>query len=543
MKVRLLLQARTNSSRLPAKVLLPVGGVPLVVLAARRAGNTGHPVTVVTSRESSDDLLCEVLAKWRINFFRGELEDTLKRFVDALEGVSDEYAVVRLTGDNVFPDGTFIDQMLKEFEKKEVAYLGCVGGSSGLPYGVSAEITRAGHLREAQNETESPFDREHVTPWIIRKYGGSRFEHYQSQRMDHYRCTVDTLDDYLTVAKLFEGSDKPENMPMEALLKALKAESTDVAVTAPANRMVLGTAQFGLDYGIANRAGRPQQKLVNDLVRTAIKNGVQHLDTARAYGDSEKVLGKALAEGWSSRTTVITKLSPLDDCPPEAQPEVVEAFVERSVYQSCRLLGVSKLDALMLHRADHLTAWNGGVWHALARLKKKGVIGELGVSVQSPKEVLTALSFDSVSIIQIPFNILDYRWDSVIEKILDERKQRCLTIHARSALLQGLLTTNHLNLWKRAKCPNAGQVLEWLREQANNNCGGDVVELCLRFALSQDWIDGVVLGLDTKEQLLYNLKVMSVEPWSRDQLLKIVEDRPQVPKETLDPATWTKPDA
>lgn len=70
-----------------------------------------------------------------------------------------------------------------------------------------------------------------------------------------------------------------------------------------------------------------------------------------------------------------------------------------------------------------------------------------------------------------------------------------------------------------------------------------MVELCLRFALSQDWIDGVVLGLDTKEQLLYNLKVMSVEPWSRDQLLKIVEDRPQVPRETLDPATWTKPDA
>ena len=226
-----------------------------------------------------------------------------------------------------------------------------------------------------------------------------------------------------------------------------------------------------------------------------------------------------------------------------AQPEVVEAFVERSVYQSCRLLGVSKLDALMLHRADHLTAWNGEVWNALAQLKKKGVVGELGVSVQSPKEALTALSFDSVSILQIPFNILDYRWDSVIEKILDERKHRCLTIHVRSALLQGLLTTNHLNLWKRAKCPNADQVLEWLREQANNNCGGDVVELCLRFALSQDWIDGVVLGLDTKEQLLYNLKVMSVEPWSRDQLLKIVEDRPQVPKETLDPATWTKPDA
>ncbi len=543
MKATLLLQARTNSSRLPAKVLLPVGGVPLVVLAARRAGNTGHPVMVVTSREPSDDVLCDVLSKWGINYFRGELENTLKRFVDALEGLSDQHVIVRLTGDNVLPDGEFIDEMLEDFEQKKLAYLGCGGDASGLPYGVSAEITRACHLREAHQETDSLFDREHVTPWVIAKYGRSNFERYHSLGMTQYRCTVDTLDDYLKVARLFACLDEPENQSLRVLLKTLKAESTDVVTETPASRMVLGTAQFGLNYGIANRTGRPQQKLVNDLVRTAIKNGVQYLDTARAYGDSEQVLGKALTEGWSSRTTVITKLSPLDDCPPEASPDVVRAFVERSVYQSCHKLGVSRLGVLMLHRAAHLTAWGGAAWATVCQLKEKDVIGELGVSVQSPEEALTALEFDAVSVVQLPFNILDYRWESVIAKISDVRMHRRLVVHARSALLQGLLTTEQRELWERARCTNAEQVLDWLREQANYHCRGDIVELCVRFALSQNWIDGIVLGLDTKEQLLDNLKIMGMKPWTQGQLIELEKNRPRVPRKTLDPATWIKADA
>lgn len=543
MKVTLLLQARTNSSRLPAKVLLPVGGVPLVVLAARRAGNTGHPVTVVTSHEPSDDLLCDVLSKWGINYFRGELENTLKRFVDAIEGLPDEHVIVRLTGDNVLPDGAFIDEMLEEFEQKNLSYLGCGGDESGLPYGVSAEITRAGDLRDAHQKTDSLFDREHVMPWIIAKYGRSNFQQYHLLGMTQYRCTVDTLDDYLTVTRLFDCSDESRNQPLKVLLEALRAESTDVVTEKTASRMVLGTAQFGLNYGIANSAGRPKQELVNDLVRTAIKNGVQYVDTARAYGDSEQVLGRALSEGWSSRTTVITKLSPLDDCPSTARPDVVNAFVERSVYQSCRLLGLPKVSVLMLHRAAHITAWDGAVWAAVNLLKQKGVIGELGVSVQSPEEALTALEFDAVSFIQLPFNILDYRWDSVITKIAEVREHRGLVVHARSALLQGLLTTEQHELWRRARCPNAEPPLNWLREQAYQYCKGDIVELCVRFALSQKWIDGIVLGLDTKEQLLDNLKIMAKKPWNQDQLIKLVENRPRVPRETLDPATWIKADA
>ena len=536
----LLLQARTNSSRLPGKVLLPLAGIPMIVLAALRAGNSGHQVKVVTSQELSDDMLCYVLANSGIDHFRGELENTLKRCVDALRGMPDDKVVVRLTGDNVFPDGSFIDEMVEDFESRNIAYLCCGGVESGLPYGVSAEITRVGLLREAHRETQSSYDREHVTPWIISKYGQNYFEKYRSLAMAQYRCTVDTLDDYLLVANLFTGLSNPKDIKLARLLERLKSTATSQIVShLPATKLVLGTAQFGLNYGITNVAGCPEQALVNNLVRTAISNGVRYLDTARAYGDSEEVLGKALAGGWSYRATVITKLSPLDDCPAEATPELAKVFVERSFYHSCHAMKVSRLEVLMLHRAEHLTKWNGAVWSKLIELKQQRLIGQLGVSVQFPEEALMALDFEDVSFIQLPFNILDYRWDTVIKKVSLVRQQRHVIIHARSTLLQGLLTSDQEKLWNRARCLDAAPVINWLRICANQHTDGDVVDLCLRYVVSQKWIDGVVIGVDALEQLIDNLKKMLSDCWSDEQLRNILEDRPYVSDETLNPAKWS----
>lgn len=538
MKATLLLQARTNSSRLPGKVLLPLGGMPLVVLAARRAGNTGHRVIVVTSHEWSDDVLCEALISWGIEYFRGELEDTLKRFVDAVKNLADDEVVVRLTGDNVFPDGSFIDELLTYFEQHKLPYLCCGGELSGLPYGVSAEVTLAKYLREAHQHTESNFDREHVTPWIINKYGQNSFPGYQELEMKQWRCTVDTLDDYLLVSKLFGHDELSEKLPLDVLLDRLRGVTTDVFMTTPASRMVLGTAQFGLDYGIANSEGRPGQAKVNQLIRTAIVNGVQYIDSARAYGESEHVVGKALSNGWASRATVITKLSPLNDCPIDAEPSIVRVFVERSVYQSCHALNAKKLDVLMLHRASHLSKWQGAVWKAVSDLKRQGMIEEIGVSVQSPEEALDALDFQDVSFIQLPFNILDSRWDRIVGQIDQVRRNRKLTIHARSALLQGLLTTDHEELWQKAWCLKPASVIDWLKVKAQQYADGDVVNLCIRFVLSQKWIDGLVMGVDNQEQLMHNLANVAAKSWNEDTLAAIVQGRPPTSHETLNPAAW-----
>ena len=540
MKATLLLQARTSSSRLPAKALLPVEGVPLVVLAALRAGNTGHHVIVVTSSEPSDDVLCAVLERWGIDYFRGSLDNTLKRFVDALGTVLDEQVVVRLTGDNALPDGAFIDDLLEDFRGRSLEYLCCIGESSGLPYGVSAEVTRAGHLRYAHRQADTTFDREHVTPKVIERFGRTNFTRYAHLSMSSFRCTVDVLEDYLRLCRIFNGFAKPQEAPLHLLIERIRKVSPEVMVCKPASRMVLGTAQFGQNYGIANTTGKPSPEQASALIQTAIANGVHYLDTASAYGDSEKVVGRALLGGWGSRASVVTKISPLDDCPIDAPARVVGAFVEQSIYKSCHALRMTTLDVLMLHRARHLTDWQGAAWRKLCDLKQQKVIGSLGVSVQSPEEALSALDFEQVEFIQLPFNILDYRWGAVIERILKVRAFRPLTIHARSALLQGLLSTTKIELWHRAFCSNAAAVIEWLRATAQVYTSGNVVELSLRYVCSQPWIDGVVVGVETREQLVNNLVKMSYDQWSDGVVSSIAMDRPHVPLETLNPAIWEK---
>ena len=123
MKSIALIQARLSSNRLPAKVLLPIQTIPLVVLAAKRASNTGIEVLVVTSTESSDDALCQELKTQDIKYYRGSLNNVLNRFVSALEEYDDKTIVFRLTADNSFPDGALLDELEENFKSQKLDYL------------------------------------------------------------------------------------------------------------------------------------------------------------------------------------------------------------------------------------------------------------------------------------------------------------------------------------------------------------------------------------------------------------------------------------
>lgn len=538
MSATVVLQARTNSSRLPAKVLLPVNGIPLVVLAAQRASNTGLKVVVATSKESSDDCLCDVLETWNIPFFRGSLDNTLKRFVDALEGLSDQQIVVRLTGDNVVPDGQFIGDMLEAFQRGACEYLTSGGGSSGLPYGVSVEVTKLGHLRQANEVTTSSHDREHVTPWIIRRFGRQVFHGYAARQMIHHRCTVDTFDDYQQILRLFKGVSDPVQVSLDNLLDKLKTLPGAPITVSEADKLVLGTAQLGMDYGVANTAGQPSEKLSETLVKTAIVNGVKWLDTARAYGDSEQILGRALKGGWHSRVGVITKLSTLEDCPAQVGVPVLNAFVDRSIYQSCHALGQSSLDVLMLHRASHMNEWDGAAWQRLLMHRDQGLVKHLGVSVQTPEELAQVLAVEDVEFIQMPFNILDHRWSKLIDQVQHVKAQRQLVIHVRSVLLQGLLPSDSAVLWRKANCDDSDTIRRWLKDCSERYADGNVCRLCLMYSVSQRWIDGVVVGVESQQQLEENLRLSCGVKFTEDQLRSIEHSRPIVSENTLNPARW-----
>ena len=106
-----IIQARTSSTRLPGKVLLPISSIPIVILAAKRAANTGKEIIIVTSNEETDDALCIELNKNRIRHFRGDLNNVLKRFSSSVKDLDEDTIVFRLTADNVFPDGDLLDEL------------------------------------------------------------------------------------------------------------------------------------------------------------------------------------------------------------------------------------------------------------------------------------------------------------------------------------------------------------------------------------------------------------------------------------------------
>ena len=531
------IQARTNSSRLPGKVLLPISGIPISVLAAKRAGrNKNFDVCVLTSKESTDDYLASVLAQHSVDCFRGDLNNVLSRFVEAFQDYPENTIVVRLTADNVFPDAEFIEGVIDQFIATGVDYICANGEQSNLPYGLAAEVTRLVHLREALRAAASDFDCEHVTPYIRRKFGEAYYMNPRTKEdLTGFRCTIDSLDDYLQVVKVFENIVDPVAMP--ALELCMKLDSKARADSRVA-KLVLGGAQLGLNYGVNNSIGQPTTEDAHSLLSQAVRSGVYYIDTARAYGVSEKVIGEWLKQGWSGRCKVITKLDPLSSLNKDANLDLVRLSVSNSIIRSCHALGTNTLDVLMLHRAEHMTLWNGTIVDELLHQQALGAVQEIGVSVQNPMELEAALANTSISFIQLPFNILDERWHSSIDKILAEKSKRNLTIHVRSVFLQGLLLSGNPTSWLNAHVENYPEVIQWLTDTAvQYNCSS-IYELCIRHACSQSWIDALVLGCESREQLDNNITAMSFDAPSVvfDASLKVPFELDQ---KTLNPAMWS----
>ena len=298
--------------------------------------------------------------------------------------------------------------------------------------------------------------------------------------------------------------------------------------------LIVGSVQLGLAYGAANRTGKPDRQTALRLVRRAADAGVGGFDTARAYGESEERLGEAL-KGRKVRT--VTKLSPLNELPLDAPGDAVIAAVDESIARSLGALQRYRLDCVLLHRAAHLSVFDGQVWKRLEHYLAKGTIGSLGVSVQSAAEAHEALSYPNVHHIQLAFNILDWRWaeSNVIAAI---RNKPLLTVHARSVFLQGVLATSDPSVWPCVPSVDPTALISWLNESAKEFGRRSVADLCLAYVRAQDWIDGVVIGMETEEQLETNLALSARPPLRPEDCAAIEASRPRVPEQLLDPARW-----
>ena len=301
--------------------------------------------------------------------------------------------------------------------------------------------------------------------------------------------------------------------------------------------LVLGSVQLGLKYGAANTTGKPSKRTALSLVRRAADSGIRQFDTARAYGDAESRLGEALD---GRKVFTVTKLSPLGDLARNATREEVVAAVDASIAESCKALRRDSLDCLLLHRAVHMTAYDGAVWRRLIQHVQNGTVQRLGVSVQSPQEARAALASHHVVHIQMPFNILDWRWSraGVINQI---GRRRNLTVHARSVFLQGLLASDDPAIWPCIDGVDVAGVLALIRQLAEELGRESPADLCMAYARGQAFIDGVVIGLETDEQLDLNLRLSVKRPLTLQECNVVDGAMPRLPEQLLNPALWPKP--
>jgi spore coat polysaccharide biosynthesis protein SpsF len=545
-ETHIIIQGRLSSSRLPGKALLPIGGIPSLILCARRAANCGGKVVVATSTHPSDDALVEILQKQGIAVVRGPLDDVLGRFELATRGFPEEDAVIRLTGDNVVPDGDFMQQIERAFYQQASAHMGTKSPLDGLPYGLSAEIFRLGVLREAHAAATSAYDREHVTPWIRRKYGTSLFKPAGlSADYSRLRCTLDNFDDYLRLLKLF-GSSNAIDVPWSELVTRL-AELPDAPQTRVPFRtignvahseLVLGTVQLGMNYGAANIAGMPVQLEVQQMLRTAVDYGVTALDTARAYGEAEARIGDALADNREGRAAIITKLDPLYALSIDAFPATVRDAVDASVFRSCRELRTHSLHTILLHRWAHRYSHGAAIWKRLLELRDLGVIKNLGASVSNPAEALEALEDADVKHIQLPFNLLDWRWKAAGVPRAREARQDVI-VHARSAFLQGILL-NGPQVWPGLQRGSAAEWLQKLDGLVTELGRKSAQDLCIAYVRAQPWITAAVIGSETLAQLRENISLFQASKLSEADCARMEDVLSGAGEELLDPSQWSR---
>jgi len=545
--VIIVIQARLSSTRLPGKALLPLGGRPTILLCAQRAMNTGLPVLIATSDEQVDDPLAVALDAAGIAVFRGSREDVLNRFVMATEGQSDETLVVRLTANNVLPDGSFIDAILATFESSDLDYLGTDCPDGGFPSGMSAEIFRVSMLRLADKTTESAFDREHVTPWIRRNGRAAVYwAPNPGENRSHCRCALDDFNDYARLNVAFQGSENPAATAWQDLAARLELLSSRTdELRCPSiktsdgrirSRLTLGTVQLGMPYGIANRSGMPSENESRLLLQNAIDAGISAVDTARAYGVAEERLGALLSAAYRDRISIITKLDVLSEIPDSAPRDWVRSAVDASVYRSCNALRAKRIDTLLLHRWAHHDAWNGAAWGRLLEMKQDGLLEVIGASVSNPVEAIAALDDAHLGHLQCPVNILDWRWRS--EAFLQAVQRRPdVIIHARSVLLQGLLSLEPA-AWPRMSGFDARSLCSMLDKIASDFGRLDRIDLCLAYVRALPWVTSLVIGMEHSDQLRVNLRYMQTPPLDTDQVGLIQDSLPHVSEMILNPAQW-----
>ena len=198
------------------------------------------------------------------------------------------------------------------------------------------------------------------------------------------------------------------------------------------NKLILGTVQLGLDYGISNQLGKPTLEKAFEILHTAYDHGIRILDTAEGYGNSQEVIGRFHKENPQKKFEVITKL--------DAKHKLKKNSILNQILKNCEILGVYELHGYMFHNYQSFKE-NTHFYNEILSAKANGIIKKAGISLYTNNEIDDIVSnYYDFDFIQIPFNLFDNQAKRKV--FLEKAKEKGIEIHTRSVFLQGLFFKN-----------------------------------------------------------------------------------------------------
>jgi hypothetical protein len=251
------------------------------------------------------------------------------------------------------------------------------------------------------------------------------------------------------------------------------------------NKLAIGTAQFGMPYGIRNN--EVGLKEIEKILDFAKKNKINTLDTAVAYKKAETKLGFLGVKEWK----IISKIPTV--------PKVIydeKKWINKIFFSSLKKLNLSRIDTILIHVSDVILNKNrcDKIFAALEELKRSKLIKNIGFSIYDPKKIEKIINRYELDTIQAPYNIFDQRiLTSGLSKLLQKKK---IKLHLRSIFLQGLLLSRNQNLPKIFR--NNIFLLKFQKWVVNNNVNR--IACCLGVT-SKIKFEKLIIGLDNLKQL------------------------------------------
>tara|TARA_X000000950_G_scaffold263599_1_gene335965 strand:- start:1056 stop:2435 length:1380 start_codon:yes stop_codon:yes gene_type:complete len=458
-------------------------------------------------------------------FYRGSLENVHSRFYNIIKNLNKPHNVIRLTSDNPFVSSKILNQLIRQFEVSEKKYMYIDNKISNLPYGISAEIFCSNFFLKVPALTS--LEKEHVTL----KFKKKKFIHliktfnYKKNfnNLSRIRLTVDYIKDYkfiLNIAKKF----KKVSLNTDKLIQYSKKKyETNELKSEFNNKFVLGTAQLCNNYGI-NSQRLSQKKLDNrssDILDRAKDFDIKYIDTAFSYLNTEIKIGNFQKKN-KINFKIYTKLGSL---PRNIKKQNASKKIDSYFFISLKRLAVKKIHCMYVHKFSDLFIFDYLVLKRLIFFKQKKIIKNIGISVYCPKEFEIALKIKEIDTIQIPFNLIDYRWNNIFNNYKHQIAKK--EIIARSVFLQGALLEK-----KKSNIKN------FISKALKNTNSISEKDLLIRYVKSHNWISKIIIGIEDPNHINELYALFNRPNLTRKNLDYIKKNNKITSHKILQPNLW-----